>query len=738
VPSFERASYRARMRAQLPIILLLIVLTAASASAQPRPDRATITGAITNSLSGDVVPNLIVTLESPAFTQSVKTGPDGRYTLTNVPAGAYHLNVRGDGFLPLRVDVTVSGAPQTSDLRIDPELHYSEVTSVSPDSRNQFDAYQATNVLGGQELTKELQSTLGATLQNEPGVATRSFGPGPARPVIRGLDGDRVLILEDGMRMGDLSSQSGDHGVNVNPAASSRLEVVRGPATLLYGANAIGGLVNVVTNEIPTAPVLKASGSLTVDAATAAAEGGAAGDVTVGRGHFAAHVSASGHRTGDYDTPEGTIPNSFSRAGFAEVGAGYVAENAYFGGSFAYDKTHYGIPFVEAGETNLDPRRSIFNVRGERRGMNGFLDSIRGSFGLRRYRHDELDGEEIATSFRNDTSEVELLASHKRVSRMKGSIGASFLTRSFESTGEESLSPPVDQKGGAFYVYEEIALSRHADFQFGGRYDHQAFTPAVDEPDRTFDNVSGSIGLLVHPTDATGIAFSLARAARNPALEELYFHGPHAGNNAVENGDPNLQSEHAVGFDAAFRWRSSRTSGDVTFFANRIDNFIFRQFTGEVDELPVTFFTQADATLTGIESHVDVRLTSLWAAEGGIDYVRGQLTDLDQPLPRMPPLRGRAGLRFQKNAFQAGADAVFTAKQDRIFELNGIGETPTDGYNLLKLFAAYSIAAGRAVHTFTARLDNATDELYHNHLNYLKDLAPELGRDFRIVYSVRF
>ena len=133
-----------------------------------------------------------------------------------------------------------------------PELHFSEVTSVTPEGRSQFESFQATNVLGGQELTKELQGTLGATLENQPGIALRSFGPGPARPVIRGLDGDRVLIVEDGLRMGDLSSQSGDHGVNVNPASASSIEVVRGPATLLYGANAIGGLVNVITNDIPT------------------------------------------------------------------------------------------------------------------------------------------------------------------------------------------------------------------------------------------------------------------------------------------------------------------------------------------------------------------------------------------------------------------------------------------------------------------------------------------------------
>jgi iron complex outermembrane recepter protein len=245
------------------------------------------------------------------------------------------------------------------------------------------------------------------------------------------------------------------------------------------------------------------------------------------------------------------------------------------------------------------------------------------------------------------------------------------------------------------------------------------------------------------PNESTTVAFSLARAARNPALEELYFHGPHAGNNAFENGDPNLDSEHALGFDASVRWRGVRASGEVTYFVNTIDNFIFRELTGAVDDdLPETFFVQGDARLQGLESHVDFRVAPALWLEGGLDYVRGELTALDKPLPRIPPLRGRVGFRLQKNAFQAGADGIFTAKQDRIYTIatpdGEVGETPTDGYDLLKLYASYSFTSGRSTNTITARLDNATDQLYHNHLNYLKDLAPEMGANFRVVYSVRF
>jgi iron complex outermembrane receptor protein len=726
-----------------PLLFMLLILIGGVTGHATAQQTGTLSGTLTDSLSGSVVPDAIVVLEGTSFTRQVRSGADGKYSLTGVPAGSYHLIVRADGYLPSRTEVNVTAGEQTSDLQINPELHFSEITSVSPEGRSQFESFQATNVLGGQELTKEIQGTLGATIENQPGIALRSFGPGSARPVVRGLDGDRVLIVEDGLRMGDLSSQSGDHGVNANPASASRIEVVRGPATLLFGANAIGGLVNVITNEIPDAPVTTPTGLVTLDAGTGAKEGGAAGNVTVGNGRVALHLSGSGRRSSDFRSPDGDIPNSFSRAGLAQVGVGYTSDNGYFGGSFAYDRTHYGIPLVEDGETNLNPRRKVFTLRGEARNMGGVFDSFRGSFGVRRYNHDELDGDVVATSFTNNTTELELLAHHRAAGRMKGSIGGTVLTRSFSTEGAEVLSPAVDQNGFAGYVYEEVAASPHAQIQFGGRVEYAKFTPGEIEPERNFTNVSGSVGLLLLPNDATTVSFNLARASRNPALEELYFHGPHPGNNAFENGNVDLDSEHATGFEASVRWRGLAAAGEVTYFVNRIGNFIFRELTGGIEDgLLETNFVEGDARLQGIESHVDVRVAPVIWVEGGLDYVKGDLTALDQPLPRMPPLRGRAGLRFQKNAFQAGGDGVFTAKQDRIYTLDtpegAVGETATDGYNVLKLFASYSFVSGKTTSTITARLDNAADTLYRNHLNFLKELAPEMGRNFRVVYSVKF
>jgi iron complex outermembrane recepter protein len=294
-----------RSKASSLVFLLVVVGLAVPVLAQ---QTGTVSGTLTNSLSGDVVPNALIVLEGALGSRQVRTGSDGKFSFAGVPPGSYHLVARADGYLPLRSELTVTAGVQASDLRINPELHFSEVTSVSPEGKSAFESFRAADVLGGQELTKELQGTLGATIESQPGIALRSFGPGPARPVVRGLDGDRVLIVEDGLRMGDLSSQSGDHGVNVNPAAATSIEVVRGPATLLYGSNAIGGLVNVVTNEIPKNPVKAATGTFSFDATSNADQAAGAGDVTVGNGRIALHLSGSGRRSGDYQTPEGDKP----------------------------------------------------------------------------------------------------------------------------------------------------------------------------------------------------------------------------------------------------------------------------------------------------------------------------------------------------------------------------------------------------------------------------------------------
>ena len=712
-------------------------------------------GRLLNSLSGAPIAGATVQIDE--LKRTATSGADGTFAFTDVPSGSYHLSIHSDGYSTRRTEVMVALTAVTLELTVDPELHFEQVTTVTGDARSQFEVFQPTAVLAGQDLTKQLGMSLGVTLENQPGVASRSFGPAPARPVIRGLDGDRVQILQDGQRLGDLSSQSGDHGVNVNPAAATRIEVVRGPATLLYGANAVGGLVNVITEDIPTRPIMGASGNATFDLGSSASEAAGAADVRVGNGKFALHAGGGGRRSSDVSTPQGDLDNSQSRNGFGSLGASWTGSKGYVGASYGYDDTRYGVPIVEEGQVQLTPRRHSFSVRGGAQGLGGAVDSFRTTLAMRRYKHDELEGDEVGTAFRNDTEEVELMASHRALGRLKGSFGGWFLNRAFGATGDEALSPDVDQRGLSAFLYEEMTWP-HVTFQFGARIDHTKYEP-FGEPERTFTSGSGSLGLLFTPAatnERLTFAVSLARAARNPALEELFYLGPHPGNFAFEVGNPSLRPEHALGFDLSMRWRGARASGEVTYFRNDIQDFIFRspltpeQFADRLaefenrfpgrdvelpdEEFPIVDYVAADSVLQGIEAHGDIGLTTELFAEFGVDYVRGTLKGGDEPLPRMPPFRTQFGLRYQRNAFQTGGTVILAAKQDRLFA----SETETDGYALLRLYAAYSVQSGRLVHTITGRVDNVTDELYRNHLSLIKDLAPEMGRNVKLLYNVTF
>lgn len=743
-------------------IWAVVVCAVAMSTALAAQAGVTLSGRLENSLSGDPIPDAVVQIDELART--AMSGADGSFAFNDVPAGTYHVSVHSQGYSTRRTEVAVSTTALTVNVSVDPELHFEEVTTVTGEARSQFEEFQPTAVLAGQELSKQIGMSLGATLESQPGVAVSSFGPAPARPVIRGLSGDRVQILQDGQRMGDLSSQSADHAVVINPAAAQTIEVVRGPATLLYGANAIGGLVNVITNDIATSPVMGTSGNFMVDFGSAAAEAGGAADIQVGNGIFAFHAGGGGRHSGDVRTPDGKMENSQSRNGFGNVGLGWTGDKGYLGANYGYDNTRFGIPIVEEGNIESTPRRHSMTLRGGGQNLTGAFDSFRATLTVRRYKHDELNLGEVDTAFKNDTDEVELLGSHRALGRLKGKLGALVMNRAFSATGEEALSPGIDQRAFAGFLYEELTWP-HITVEFAGRTDHARYSPA-DEDARTFNTGSGSIGVLFRPAAANDrliLAISLARAARYPALEELFYFGDHPGNFAFEIGNPDLRPEHAIGTDLSMRWRGPRASGEIGYFRNSINSYIFRspvspaQLSARADEFfsrfprentaerieenlgseepfPVIENVAADSVLQGLEAHADIAIVPSLVLELSADYVHGTLSGSGDPLPRIPPLRFIGGLRYQYNAFQIGGDVTAVSKQDRIFGI----ETPTDGYSLLKLFASYSFGTGGAVSTITARIDNLTDELYRNHLSFIKDLTPEMGRNAKLVYTLKF
>jgi len=683
---------------------------------------------------------------------SVKLVPSNRQVLTdaeglakfeNVVPGKYDVAVRFSGFAPFRTDIKVAeGAPVSVPVGLSVSVHLSESVTVSPDARDVFEAYQPASVLGGEDLQQRLGNALGSTLASEPGVNVRSLGSGNARPVVRGLDNDRVLILENGARTGDVSSQSADHGVTLDPATATQIEVVRGPATLLYGSSAIGGVVNLVSDEIATKPVERMHGAFTGQGATGDENAGIAANLSGGNGRVAYRVNGSAQRTGDYKTPDGDVPNSQSSSKSGGGSLAITGDHGFAGASYQYIDTRYGVPFVEEGETTLHPRRHRVDFRLERRDLGSFVNGIKFQAGFRDYKHDEIEGSgAIATSFKNKVTEGNLYLSQKPLGPLTGTFGLRAEYRDYSALGEEALAPPTIQKTLSGFFYEELGY-RHVSVQFGGRLDHTSLDPdgaAIERPGlprRDFTNFSASLGVLGHLRDDLTLALNLARAVRNPSLDELYNFGAHAGNFAFEIGDPTLPTEVAYGADLSLRLRKSRFHGEATLFVNSVDRYIFPLQTGEVDEegFTVVKFQSADSRFRGFEAHVDAGVTKdLWFVLGG-DAVRGELRADDSPLPRIPPRRLWVGLRFEHGPFHLEGEVRNVAGQTRVYG----AETPTDGYTVANFHGSYQVTTGSTVHTVTLRVDNAADDLYRNHLSYIKDLAPEMGRSVKLVYGVRF
>jgi iron complex outermembrane receptor protein len=735
------------MRTRFPSgsLLAVVGLSCAMAALLGLPVEAQSTGVLEVKVSdgdGGALPGATVVLVGQR--RECTTDAAGVCRFDGLAPGRYDVSVRMAGFMGARAEADVATAAASLAFTLSRGVHFSESVTVSTAAVDTFEAFQPTTVIGGEELTRRVSTNLGDTLGSQPGVNVRAFGPGPSRPVVRGFDGDRVLVLENGARTGDLSSQSGDHGTTLDTASAAQIEVVRGAATLLYGSNALGGVVNLVSDEIPTKPVKRTHGAFNLSGGSANKEAAGTGNVTFGNERWAFRVAGAGNRTGDVETPEGELPNSQTDLKSGGAAFSRTAATGYLGASYGFVDTHYGIPFVEEGETTLHPRRHRVDVRGEKRNMGGFIEGVKFVGGYRNYKHDEIEGDgTIATSFKNTFTEGQLFLNHRPTGRLKGTFGFWGTHRDYSTAGEEALAPPVKQNSQAAFVYEELTY-HHFGLQFGARLDHTKFDtePTPDEEpevpsrlDRTFTEVSGSVGLLGFINDEVTVAFNLTRAARNPSLEELYNFGPHAGNFAFEIGNSALESERGLGADLSLRFRKKRFTGEVTVFSNWVDNFIFPLQTGEDrDEFTVVQYTSRDALLRGFEAHVDVGLTDKLFLELGGDGVHGQARDNDDPLPRIPPYRGWAGLRYEGRTFSAGAELRGAAKQDRVYGV----ETPTDDYALLNAHASYKLIRGKAVHIFTLRLDNAGDKLWRNHLNFIKDQTPEMGRSFKVVYSARF
>ncbi len=694
--------------------------------------------------------------------QSTRTDAEGKYSFANVPPGRYTILVHKEGFADATRTVTVAaGTPLTLDFDLRIASIQEQVTvTASGTEQSVFESLQSVNSVGSTTIAQRASTSLGEVLESEAGVAKRSFGPGSARPVIRGFDGDRVLVIQDGVRSGSLGSQSGDHGEPIDPLAAERIEVVKGPGTLLYGSNAIGGVVNVIGHdESDYHDGLR--GFFTGVLGSADKQAGASGGVEYGIKRWLLRGNFGLQRTGDYDTPIGRIPNSAGNSRSISFGAGYYRDKAFAAASYGFDTRRYGIPFAAIfepakegaipevdAEIDVEMKRHKLRFNGGLRELtNSLISGATFNFDYSDYRHQEIETEDgtdsVGTTFDNTVFSYRSVFEQQKYKRLTGRFGLEGFNREYQVAGAEQLiEGAVRQNSFSVFGLEELSFDR-VKAQLGARVESNRYRP--ENPEliaRNFTSFSGGAGTNVGLWNGGAFVVNFTHSRRAPALEELYNNGPHIGNLTFEIGNPTLRIERSNGLDLSIRHQSERVRINADVYYYRISDFVYLAYQDEdadgvidiEDGLPVARYEQSSARYVGAEIGADVRFNDHIGMYANLDKVRAKFVDLNLNVPRIPPARARIGLDIRYKDLNVRPEALFAGRQDKLYPL----ESPTAGYGILNLTGSYTIGRQHYAHIITFNAYNLTDKLYRNHLNIVKEFMPEIGRGIRVGYTVRF
>ncbi len=663
----------------------------------------------------------------------------------------------------------------------------SSVVSASPLAGSTARMVTPAAVLEGDELIDRRQATLGGTLDMLPGVRGSSFGAGASRPVIRGQDGARVKVLSDGVDVLDASTISPDHAVTVEPMLTERIEVLKGPATLLYGGGAIGGVVNVIDKKVPThAPVNGYEGELEWRGNTVANESTGLFGITVGSGNFAARIEGLKRNADEYEIPgaEGD-PRSDKQLGSyndtetGTVGASWVGERGYLGLAHTRQKNRYGLlAHAHAdchthgpadwhcvdehdhghghddhdddhdhgeheeehehaeGVPYIDMDQKRWDLRGELSDPFDGFESARLRVGHSDYQHREMEGGVASTTFKNKATDARIELTHEPLLGWRGVLGVQTLRRDFEALGEEAYVPPTLTRNHALFLLEEYNLGDWR-YELGLRHEWQDIDVDGAQPDTDHRGTSVSAGAVWAFAPQYSLGFSLSRSKRLPTAEELYANGPHAATRTIELGNPELDEETSHNAELTLRKFAGRTTFSLSLYRNQVDDFIYAAETGhepgagyrEIE------YRQHDAVLTGAEGEVRFQATAALAMTLFGDHVRGKLRDGGGDLPRIPA--DRLGVRLEQAFTPAlGGQVEFyrVQRQDDSADY----ESNTSGYNMLGAGLSYRGNLGHTGYTVYVRGDNLLDSKAREHTSFIKDEVLLPGRNLTLGMRLSF
>ena len=648
-----------------------------------------------------------------------------------------------------------------------------DIVVTAPFERNRADVLSPVSVLSGQDLAREVRSTIGETLARQPGVSSTSFGPNASRPILRGFQGDRVRILTDGIGSFDVSNTSVDHAVTINPLLADRIEVLRGPASLQYGSSAIGGVVNVLDKRIPREvpdEAVHADAIGTYSTASDQIFGASAIDMPVG-GKVVLHVDGSyldgdDLKIGGYvlspaaraqalasANPEvraladlkDRLPNSAARTWDIAGGASVITDTGQLGFAVSHYDSLYGVPArydLTTGEGEM-PRLDVHQTRVDARTEldlgDGFFKQLRGRFGFADYKHAELEEDGTAgTRFFNKGLEGRLELAQNKRGIWQGAIGGQLLIRDFNVIGEEAFVPKNETIQYGLFTLQTLDFGK-LKTEFGGRIERTHVSSDPINVDRHFTAYSGSAGASYEFVPGWRFGVNVSHTERAPSAEELFSNGPHAGTQAFEIGNPDFKKERSFGLEGTLRGTGRNFTVEASAYYNKFDNYIFDQQTGEIEDgLPVFQSSQADATYYGFEAQATVTLARFgdWKidADGLADYVHATVTGVG-PVPRIPPLRLLGGVSATSGLLDGRVEVEHSFDQDRVAPF----ETPTPGYTLVNAsLGIRPFGEGRDKPEILLTANNIFDVDARRHASFLKDFAPLSGRDLRVTLRASF
>jgi len=726
------------MKRTVIFLLLLISASVASYAQNTGKVSGTVNYGDDNTVLHDVSVQ-IVELKLKVSTDSV-----GHFEFANVPPGQYTVTAHQEGFGDASQKITVTaGAAVTSDFRLQlAGLKENVTVTATGTEQSTFESIATVNTLDSTQILSRAAVGLGDVLDNQSGVSKRSSGPGNSRPVIRGFDGDRVMVSTDGVSVGSLASQSGDHSEPVDTLSVERIEVVKGPATLLYGSNAIGGVVNAISgHDEGSHPGVR--GYFSAIGGTNSDQAAVSAGVEYGIKNWLFWGSGGGQRTSDYRAGGnfGTVQNTFTRNATGDAGGGYFAKHWFANANYTQYQNRFGIP-LDFRETDPEDR-SISTHRKDVKfnigfnDLDAFVSSAKFTFDISRYMHQEIADGAVGTTFRNDVNSYRGVFDQRKYGKLTGRFGFDGYGRDYSTVGLETLiDGPVSQKAFSVFALEEVKWER-VSLQFGARVENNSYKPTnTNLVARDFIGFSGAVGARFDLWKGGAFVANYSHSYRAPAIEELYNHGPHDGTLTFEIGNPVLKPETNDGIDISLRQQSKRVKAEANFYYYDLQDYVFLAPTGLTDVgsgFPIAKYLQGHTRFTGTELNLDYTAATFLNVLAGFDYVNAQLAD-GTPLPRIAPMRGRVGLDAHYKNFSVRPEFQVVADQDRVF----VNETPTAGHGVLNVNGSYVIPSKHAAHIFSVNANNLTDRLYYNHISFIKDISPEIGRNVRFSYTVRF